>query len=81
MDAETQKRKEALDNALAILGEHYDHVQIMVTFSDSRGTAVNYRGIGNWYARQGMAHEFINNDIAQDNATQIAQKLKDKNDS
>jgi hypothetical protein len=31
-------------------------------------------------ARQGMAHDFINEDVAQENATQIAAKLADEED-
>lgn len=58
------------------LGEYFDCVQIMCSRSDSTGTFVLKRGVGNWYARQGMAHEFINQDVAQENAEAIAEKLK-----
>jgi hypothetical protein len=73
---EAQARSKALDNALQSLGEHFNHVQIMATADDEGSTISSFRGCGNWYARQGLAHEFINNEQAQENATAIAEKLK-----
>lgn len=64
----------------AKLGEHFDHVQIMATWTEEGGTMGTYRGAGNWYARQGMAHEFINQDIAQDTAAAIARRINPPDD-
>lgn len=64
-----------LDDAAAKLGEHFGAVQIMVTWDECGVTHAAKRGIGNWYARQGMAHEFINTDMAVENATQLARLL------
>lgn len=62
------------DQAARIL-EHCDAVQIMASFNEDGETHALYRGNGNWYARQGMAHEFINQDVAQENAKQIAERV------
>lgn len=66
---------QAIDKALELMREHFDAVQILATFQENGSTDTGYVGFGNWYARQGMAHEFINKDIAQENARQFADKL------
>lgn len=65
-----------LEEVAAKLGEHFDAVQILATWNQDGGSFHTKRGAGNWYARQGMAHEFINSDIAQDAAVQIAEHLQ-----
>lgn len=67
-----------VDAAMTVLLEHFDAVQIMVTWQENGLTKNICRGSGNWYARQGMAHEFINADIAQENARQLAEELNDE---
>lgn len=69
-----------LESAVEKLGEHFDAVQIFGTWCDEGSTKFLPRGSGNWYARQGMAHEFINRDISGDAAEQIAAKLKESED-
>lgn len=54
------------------LGEHFDAVQILVSFTEDGATHIWKPGCGNWFARQGMVHEFINTDIASENAKRIA---------
>lgn len=72
----SQDARKIVEEAAAKLGEHFDSVQILVSWGvDGGGTKSCFSGTGNWYARQGMAHEFINSDIAQDAAQQIAEKL------
>ena len=66
---------EILAIAARKLGEHFDAVQIMVSYNDEGTTRASFNGCGNWYARQGMAHSFINTDIAQENALEIASRL------
>lgn len=66
------RRQNALAEGLRILGEHFDHVQIMVSWCEQGACYSDYYGAGNWYARQGLAHEFIQKDIAQENARQLA---------
>jgi hypothetical protein len=64
-----------LDELLPRLMEHCDCAQVLVSFpSETRGTAHNFQGAGNWFARQGMAREFVNMDQAQTFATEIARK-------
>jgi hypothetical protein len=69
-----------LEEFAAKLGEHFDAVQIMVSWNIDNQSKCLKRGCGNWYARQGMAHEFINEDIAQENAHQIASRLNPPED-
>ena len=59
------------------LGEHFEHVQIMASWNADGLTHTLHKGCGNWYARQGMAHHFINQDIAQDNAHELADLLRE----
>lgn len=63
------------------LGEHCSSVQILVTTVEDGETHGIKRGSGDWYARIGMAHEFINSDIAEDSAAKIAEKLDPPDDS
>lgn len=56
-------------------------VQVLCSWPNCGNTASVQTGVGNWYARQGMAHEFINVDIAQENANQIANAIKPSSDN
>lgn len=73
----TEAAERMLEQCAHALGEHFGAVQIMATWDEAGITKCSYRGVGNWYARQGMAHEFINADIAQESAKQIAEQLKE----
>lgn len=64
-----------LDKHVFALGEHFEHVQIMVSWDAEGQTNSLKRGTGNWYARQGMAHEFIQRDQALENAEAIRKVL------
>lgn len=67
---------ELIDDAAHKLMEHFEAVQILVTYPDQQGGSCRlFRGRGNWYARQGMAHEFIQADRAQTEAHEIAKIL------
>lgn len=61
-----------VDAALAILSEHFDASQVLVRWSDPQGTSHCYRGCGNFYARAGMAQEFLDIDHGQTLAKEIA---------
>lgn len=67
-----------LEDTAAKLGEHFEVVQIMASWpaGEGKGTACSKRGIGNWYARQGMAHDFIQSNAARENAAEIAAAIK-----
>lgn len=54
-----------LDKALALLGEHFDSVQILVSYNEEAETRCAKRGCGNWYARVRMAQELILEDDAR----------------
>lgn len=65
MDAETQKRIDIVDKFVHQLAEHFDAVQINVSFVLPDGhTQRISRGSGNWYARKGMTQEFLEQDQA-----------------
>lgn len=70
------EKQDYLDKMLAQIGEHFDCVQILVSWNEQAICKNMYRGCGNWFARQGMAHDFINQDVAQENAKQISAKLE-----
>lgn len=57
------------------LGEHFDAVQILASTATADGTNILRLGVGNWFTRQGMAHDFINMAVATDNAICIEQAL------
>lgn len=70
-----------VEDAAARLGEHFDAVQILASRPlDGGGTACTKSGVGNWYARQGMAQEFITQDQAQELSTQIAERMNPPDD-
>ncbi len=67
--------KEAIDRikvASATLSEHFDHVQIMVTWDESNVTKHGFWGGGNWYARLGLAKYFLDHDNAQEMAMELS---------
>lgn len=64
-----------LDETLEKLGEHFEHVQLLVSNHDDSGTWTISRGVGNWNARQGMAQRFIKDDEAQEAARFVANEL------
>ncbi len=73
----SEDAKQMIEAIASQLSEHFDAVQILVSFpcdgGDGGGTATQglAAGRGNWYARQGMAHEFIERDKAFELARQI----------
>lgn len=69
-----------IDGHLRELGEHLDHVQVLATWSEEGASYNIYRGTGNWFARQGMAQNFIQLDIAQDSAVKLAEIIGPKDE-
>lgn len=67
-----EERNEWISKLAADLGEEFDAVQILCTLNEEATTKAFYRGAGNWYARQGMAHEFIEQDKGQIAAKEIS---------
>ena len=65
-----------LDAVLSKLGEHFDAIQILGTYMADDGTTHRVtRGKGNWYARQGVAREFLEMDEAQTMAYELAKLI------
>lgn len=67
-----------VENAAAALGEQFDTVQILTSNSDGDGTRCIKRGVGNFYARLGMAKEMLDEDQAQVWAKVFDERLKDE---
>lgn len=69
---------------VAELGEHFDNVQIHCSTQGSQlepsgsGTYGLHRGSGDWYARQGLAHEFIEQDKAEEHGKSVARCIRDQ---
>jgi hypothetical protein len=67
-----------VDKAVCELREFFPHVQILATWEDENtpfGTFDVFRGKGNWYARVGMAKEFLTRDEGQTTAKEIGDRL------
>lgn len=76
---EAENAKAAILKALEILGEHYGAVQILASHETVNGeTAFAAWGVGNWYARQGMAHQFLENEKAKNFAWEMNQRENDE---
>lgn len=72
-----QELAEYLQDKARDICEHVDCVQILASTYDPTGTTSHFQGVGNFFARQGLAHSFITRDKAEDAAIQIAQRLND----
>ncbi len=67
----TEQAKQMIEAIASQLSEHFDAVQILVSFPSDGGTQGLNAGRGNWYARQGMAHEFVQREQAREIAYAI----------
>jgi hypothetical protein len=64
-----------LEAAIMPLREHFDAVQILSTWTENGICYSRYYGSGNWYARTGLAHEFLEQDQAQTLGKEISEQL------
>lgn len=65
-----------IQEILEELSEHFDSIQILGTFMDEDGdTGKVSMGKGNWYARQGLCREFMEQDAAATNAYELSKVL------
>lgn len=64
-----------VDAALMTLREHFEAVQILASWTEDGVCYSSARGAGNWYARQGMAHEFIQRDRAQEIGREVSEQF------
>lgn len=70
-----EEAEKLLEEFASKLGEHFEAVQILATWTEDGTCRHVKRGTGNWYARMGTAHEFIETNKADDQACLIAEKL------
>ena len=75
--SEEETISQVVEKCLHELGEHFSDVQILACRVVEGRTHSVSKGVGNWYARQGMAHEMLNEETARENARRIADELKD----
>lgn len=76
------ERLKIVERHVAELAEIYDAVQVVGTWLTLDGyTKSHKRGSGNWYARQQMAREFIEENVADENAKSIARHLDPPDDT
>lgn len=71
-----EEKNAILTKCLDILSEHFEAVQIMACDNEAGESKAFYRGAGIWYARMGMAHEFIENDRSQITARDLSEAMK-----
>lgn len=74
-DPDPDAKVRLVEEALKTIMEHFDCVQFLGSYDDPTGTINIYRGNGNWYARQGMAHDFLARDQAQTQAHEFKHVL------
>lgn len=73
-----KERQEILSKATSMLGEHFDAVQIVVSYpagKDNQFTGYSARGCGNWFARLALCREFIASYREREQADQIAERI------
>lgn len=73
----TDQNMEILRREAEKLMEHFSSVQILASRVDADGSTHMFTmGRGDWYARQGLAHEFISRERAETNANSIGVALR-----
>lgn len=76
-EKEADKR---LMDAVNLLSEHFDHVQILVSWNEEAETKDMASGSGNWYARLGLCRELILRHDCQELVEQQYQRNKEEDD-
>jgi len=71
-----QEQERVVRQHVDALGEFFDSVQILASNVTQIGTENVFTGSGKWFARQGMAHDFINRDRAQTEAHELAGAMR-----
>lgn len=73
---------ELIEKHINQLAEEFDAVQILACRLKPDGHTLSYKkGTGLWHARQGLATEFIQEDINEDAAVRIARNIEPPDDS
>lgn len=76
-----REAQKLVDAAGLQLGEHFESVVILASWSEDGYTNLRKIVIGNWHAGQGMAHEFINMAQSEVAAEEIRKAFPPPNDS
>jgi len=61
----TPAESKRVEEVAARLAEDWEVVQILVSRAEHDGTGRYFYGIGNWFARQGMADDFVKSENAR----------------
>lgn len=71
-----------VEKAVNDLREFFPDVQVLVSWvdDDAHETRDVFQGRGNWYARVGMARDFLARDEGQTTAKEIADRLNTEDD-
>lgn len=72
-----------VDKSVSDLREFFPDVQVLVSWPDddrNGNTFDCFRGNGNWYARAGMAREFLMRDESKTTAHEVSKKLNERED-
>lgn len=73
----TKEKQDMLLKLVQDLGEHFEAVQLLVSWqNDENKTSMISQGGGNYYARIGMAKNFVESDMAFENAEALAKQIK-----
>ena len=75
-----EEAEEMCERIAEQLGEHFDAVQILVSWNEDGFSLCTKKGSGNWYARIGMAREFLVCDQAQTNANEMKRATNSDSD-
>ena len=76
-----EQARKMIEEAAVRLAEHFEAVEIHVSWMDQGTTKCQHSGVGNWYARIQMAREFVEADHAEEQAVAIARNLEPPDDS
>lgn len=75
MSFDTDRLAKMADDAAAVLCEHCDSVQIIVTYRDGKEAGAFGRGAGNWFARYGSVVDWVDRQKADSQVSiEIAKK-------
>ncbi len=77
---ESKQFQKLLRVAASTLGEHFNSVQIHASVISEGMTASFHDGSGDWFARQGLAHLFIETEQAETNAIEIQKRIGNDDD-
>lgn len=80
-DISPEEQEGLVQRHIDALMEHFEAVQIMVSSTVPDGTSNIFKGGGNWFARQGMAHDFIRQDKARTDAREISKVIEPPKDT